>query len=486
MNSQMGRSIAFNFLGLCLPLVVGILVMPGIISRLGISKFGVLSIIWVLIGYVSVFDLGIGRALTRAVSFKLGDKSGDTDTLVGVGLTLMLGLGIFSAVIVAVFGGSLAHFIQGGVASGPASAAQAMVAVAIAVPGVVLSNGVRGTLEAHGRFGWVSFSRASTGIATYALPYLISFYSTNLAIITLALAASRYVGVIILLFEMLKIHPLASIISAKVFRGWHYMRDLAIFGGWMTISNIVSPLMAYLDRIFVSNIVGVGNVGFYTAPADVVSRLSVFPDAIFGVFFPKMTASSRDGNSETRNLYILSLKLIQPVMLIFSAGVTLFGYVFLKIWLGPTFAENSYVIFCILTVVMYINSCTRPAYNVIQAGGRSDITAKIHIIEFFLYLPLIIVLARKYGLVGAAWASMLRVLVDYLAMTLFARKMMRHPQRPMEAFWVLLVGTALLAFVFLNPGVIRSAMLIMAIVLAVFYFWWQFVRGRNIVALVRR
>ena len=58
----------YNIIGLGIPLIVGIVVIPILISQLGESKFGILTLIWALIGYFSVFDLGLGRSLTLNLS----------------------------------------------------------------------------------------------------------------------------------------------------------------------------------------------------------------------------------------------------------------------------------------------------------------------------------------------------------------------------------------------------------------------------------
>ena len=48
-----------------LPLTVGLLLVPRIISGLGIERFGILSLAWLVLGFFTMFDLGIGRATTR-------------------------------------------------------------------------------------------------------------------------------------------------------------------------------------------------------------------------------------------------------------------------------------------------------------------------------------------------------------------------------------------------------------------------------------
>lgn len=86
------------------------------------------------------------------------------------------------------------------------------------------------------------------------------------------------------------------------------------YGGWITVSNVVSPLMAYLDRFFISNIIGASNVAFYTAPAEGVQRLSVFPGALSRAIFPKLSrlVSKQDKDKQKKLAYVLMVGAIFP------------------------------------------------------------------------------------------------------------------------------------------------------------------------------
>ena len=68
----LAQNTVWNLLGQILPMVVAIATIPIIVRELGVERFGVLSLVWVVVGYFSLFDLGIGRALTKFVSDKLG------------------------------------------------------------------------------------------------------------------------------------------------------------------------------------------------------------------------------------------------------------------------------------------------------------------------------------------------------------------------------------------------------------------------------
>ena len=71
-GTRLARNSALNLLGLCSPLLVAIVAIPILIRGLGTDRFGVLTLVWVVIGYSSLFDLGLSRALTKIVAEKLG------------------------------------------------------------------------------------------------------------------------------------------------------------------------------------------------------------------------------------------------------------------------------------------------------------------------------------------------------------------------------------------------------------------------------
>jgi O-antigen/teichoic acid export membrane protein len=64
----LARNTLFNLIGQGLPLVVAVVTIPLIIQGLGIDRFGLLSLAWVVLGYFAIFDLGLGRATTKFVA----------------------------------------------------------------------------------------------------------------------------------------------------------------------------------------------------------------------------------------------------------------------------------------------------------------------------------------------------------------------------------------------------------------------------------
>lgn len=68
----LARNTVWNLIGSSASMTAAVFCIPVLIRGLGAERFGVLTLVWVLVGYASLFDLGLGRALTQLVARKLG------------------------------------------------------------------------------------------------------------------------------------------------------------------------------------------------------------------------------------------------------------------------------------------------------------------------------------------------------------------------------------------------------------------------------
>ena len=68
----LAKNTVFSLIGYAIPILVAIFSIPTLINALGVDGFGILSIAWMITGYFSLLDFGVGRALTKLISEKLG------------------------------------------------------------------------------------------------------------------------------------------------------------------------------------------------------------------------------------------------------------------------------------------------------------------------------------------------------------------------------------------------------------------------------
>jgi len=187
------------------------------------------------------------------------------------------------------------------------------------------------------------------------------------------------------------------------------------FGGWISLSNFVSPLLVYLDRFLIGSLISVASVSFYTAPYELVIRTRLFPNAIMESIFPKFSSYSKDDDiSSISELFLKSFKYISIVMSFVVLIFITFSYEILQIWLGRNFADTSNNVLQILSVGLFFNEIATVTFFLLQGIGKPDIPAKIHLIELFIFSVMFYYMIKYFGITGAAITWTFRTFFDFL------------------------------------------------------------------------
>jgi len=404
------RNALWNLLGSTAPMLVGVSVIPYIYKEIGIERVGVLTIIWALIGYFSIFDFGLGRAITQRIA-SLSSLQSESQ-IIKTATT-----GVFLTLIIGVFGGlvGLATIEITGVGwiNSAENLEQEIYAsfflACLAIPATTATAGLRGILEGEQRFKAINLLKIALGLSNFLSPIAsIAFFGPRLDYIVGSLVLARYI--------ILVAHYL--IVKKKIGNGWEKLdieesKQLFRFGGWMTLSNIISPLMVVADRFLISNVLGAAVVAYYTIPAEFMIRLLVLPAAITTTLFPVFTKNLSEKNHKNSfALYKKSSKIIFLMMGAIVACIFIGADLGFRLWLGPEFSEKSTAVAIVLAVGILFNSLAQVPHAYIQASGDARSTALIHVFESVFYLPTLFMLTQMHGIVGAAFAWMLRALLD--------------------------------------------------------------------------
>jgi len=471
-RSLLARNTVWNLVGQAVPLVVAIFAIPLLIKGLGTDRFGVLTLAWVVIGYFSVFDLGLGRALTQLVAKKLGaGQEGEIPALAWTNLILVLIIGLVGTLALSL----LSPWLVKGALKIPKGlqpeALNAFYLLALSIPVVTSTAGLRGLLEAYQRFDLTNLVRIPLGIFTFLGPLLILPFSHSLLPVVAILAIGRLIAWVVHLFLCFNVIP--AMIRGVVLQV-KLVRQLILFGSWMTVTNIVGPFMVYLDRFLIGGLLSVAAVAYYATPYEVVTKLLIIPAALAGVLFPAFSTGFTQDRSHTELLFSRGVKYIFLSLFPISLLIVTLASEGLDLWLGAEFAKNSTRVLQWLTVGVFINSLAQMAFALIQGTGRPDLTAKLHLIELPFYLVMVWWLIGAYGIEGAAIAWVVRIVVDTIILFGMAQRLLpttasiikRKVLALAGALLMLAIGSLQISFI------IKGLFLLLTLSVFIFVSWF--------------
>jgi O-antigen/teichoic acid export membrane protein len=391
-------------------LLVAFFSIPRLIAGLGTERFGVLTLAWMVIGYFSLFDLGLGRALTRLVAEKIGaGKHSEIPSLIWTGLFSMAGLGLAGMILGIPF---VPWVVQKGI-NIPAvlqpETLNAFHVLLVSIPLIIVSTGLFGILEAYHRFDLTSAVRSSLGIYTFAAPLVGLLFTKDISCVIGILMAGRVLAGAVLFLFCIRLVP-------QLQTGVGFRKDIFLplmrFGSWMTVSNMIGPMMIYIDRFWISATISVAAVAYYTTPFEVVTRLLIIPGAVAGVLYPAFSMNLIRDRGYARALFGKGVQYVFAAVFPIVTMIVLFAEKGLRWWLNADFAQNSTHVLQWLSVGVLFNSLAQIPFVLLQGAGRPDITAKIHLIELPCYLLTLWFLIPKMGIDGAAMAWCARSLLD--------------------------------------------------------------------------
>jgi O-antigen/teichoic acid export membrane protein len=440
-GSSIPRNTLINLAGALAPAIISLVAVPLYLNLVGQARYGVLAILWVLLGYFGLFDLGMGRAMSHHIARVRHMPQRNTDALFWTALLVNLLLGALGGLLL-LFSGNL---VLGLIQMPPDLRGEALQTVpwlALSIPVATVSAVLSGALEGREHFFIINtlgaFGNALFQIAPLAVAYL---FAPHLMWLVAAVVLSKALVTIVMLVASRRVLSIQG--APRLDRACVGL--LIRYGGWISVTTMITPLLTTLDRLIIGARVGVQALVYYTIPQNLVAQMTVIPWSLARSLFPRFSMLAREdagrlGEQAAVTLaavltpgIILALVLLDPL---------------LHLWLGSNFAPSITPVAVILLLGFWFNGIAYIPYTLVQAQGRPDVTAKLHLLELLPYLALLWIGLARAGVQGAAWAWTVRVIVDAVLLywIVGVRWTILRRLLPAIALLLLTVGGALTLF----------------------------------------
>lgn len=398
------RNSFYNFLGALAPIALSLVVTPLYLSEIGPARFGLLSLVWLTLGYFGLFDLGLANAATNALARSRSKADGQRSVIVITAVVVNLGLGLIIGTTLVLAAPSLIYYMK----APPDLKSELLAAVpwlAACIPLVSVGAVFTGVLSSHERFGMLNIIGV-VGTSLFLMAPLIAAYQMGPSLIVIVPAA--------VLARALPVIATAILAARQVpWTGARFsmatLAGLLSYGAWVMVSNVVGPLLASIDQFAIAAVLGVTAVAHYSVGYGLAAKILIVPGAVMQTIFPRMSSSSLD---EAERLANLAGSLVTILICTIAVPAILLVRPFMNWWLGTGFGIVAGPVAAVLILAVAINGSAIVPITYIYARRRPGVAARFHLAEVIPFLLALWLGMKWLGLTGAAFAWLFRVTLD--------------------------------------------------------------------------
>jgi O-antigen/teichoic acid export membrane protein len=410
-DELIAQNTLINVGGRVVPLLVALVAIPVVVRGLGPARFGMLSLAWVMFTCFALLDLGVSAAVTKY--FAENRSAGRLEVLpklVWSGAAVQTFTAVTGSVVLWMLVPILVHRLLHISTNLTVEMQRTVYVLIVALPAVLICGAFRSVGEALERFDMINAIAVPASTITFIVPLVGVLVGSSLPSIVAGLVAARYLVLTAYVWLAFQLQP--QIRQPRV-PDWPTARMLLVFGTWTIGTQALRRTAASLDRFLIVRFVGLDALTFYTAPYELVQRVGFIPSSLGAAAFPafaKLQGQGRHQESAEIFDHILNLLLLEMGT---ALGLfALFAPTILRLWLGPAFGQSSAEVLRILAFGLFAAWLAGVGITYLRAIGRPDLPTKIRFVVTALELPLVFLLIRMQGIVGAAWACTAAHLVN--------------------------------------------------------------------------
>lgn len=414
---------------------LALLATPYVVHRLGPESYGIYALLGVLFSYLAFTEIGLGRAVERYGAAALGEDAPERlRAYFSAALTLQSIVAVTLSSTLVLAGAPLLDLFEiPPEQRGAAEAALSVVAVSFGIN--LLLGTAQAPLRAHRAFSTLNRISLVAQTVTTGLTVAAAWWRPTVVYLVGALAvASAFRLLLVLTVSCRRIGLPRPTLDRDT------LGDLLGFGGALTLSSLLSPILAHAEKLLLGVLVGTAALTYYVVPFRVLSKLGLVSGALSRALFPWLSRLEGEGRRESMwTSSVRSTELLFWLLAPAFTGLWIAGDALLTLWMGAGFAARSAPVLPWLVTGMFVNLLAWNAVGLIQARGRPMLVTWAYVAEAVVYLPLAWWLMQRYGLTGAAVAWMVRMTLDaVLLWTLAARLGRGGPGgRPTSKAWAL-------------------------------------------------
>lgn len=402
-QTSVRQNLSSNLVTKALSALVSLACVPIYLRVLGVSGYGLIGVWTMLESLANLLDLGLSPTMTRemaaaSTSVEAAHEARD----------LVRTLEVFYWAIGLLLGGAIvlgSPFLATHWLNSSQFSAHDLRNVIVLIGLLILcrwplsfyGGGITG-LERQVLLSWVSFafvcarSFGAVLVLLWIAPTIMAFFWWQ--------AAINLLNTAVLVALLWKCLPEGRAPRFRI----ETLRKIRRFAAGLTGVAIVSMLLTDLDKLVVSKMLPLEEFGYYSLAWRMASMLYLASGPVFAALFPALSRFAASGDElRLAEAYHRGAQLMSVLVLPAALTMVFFARPLIFAWTGSEqTAEYTWRLAALLTAGTAFNCLVTIPFALQLAHGWTNLAFWTNLASTFVTIPLLLVLTKRYGGIGAA------------------------------------------------------------------------------------
>lgn len=413
MNESKQRKLGavLSYFSIIVSTLVQLVYTPFLIRMLGQSEYGLYSLVYSIIGYLTVLDLGFGNAIVvYTAKYRAQKKYDEEKKLHGMFFVIFCIIGVIAGILGLVLYFNVENIFASTMTIRELSKAKIMMLIlSLNLLITFVFNIYSSIITAYEKFTYQKLMAILNTLLKplFMIPLLFLGYKSItmcivLTLINLIIMLSNYVYC----KKKLEVNIKFLGFDKKVFK------EIFGYSFFIFLGVIVDKINWSVDQFILGAVSGTVAVSLYSVASQLNTLFINLSTAISGVMLPKMSKmiAKNASSDDITNEFIKVGRLQYLIIFLMASGLTLFGKEFFIAWAGKEYV-TSYYIAIILILPLCVPLIQNLGVSIMQAKNmhkfRSILLFFIAIANIFISIPL----AKLYGGIGSAIGTSISLII---------------------------------------------------------------------------
>jgi O-antigen/teichoic acid export membrane protein len=426
------RNIVANFVGTAWTALMGVAFVPLYVKYLGAEAYGVVGIAAAIQVYLTLFDAGITRMLTREMSRYTGGAHSpkSINSLLRVAEIWAWSIGTIAVLVIWMGAPWIASSWLRTDQLAPESISHALRVMALVIGLRFIEGLYRGCLIGLQRQIETNIvSATSSSVRGVGAIVVLAWWSPTLDAFFWWQGAVSLATALTFVICSYRALPNATISLAT---GLSAFRTAWPFAKGMLLSTFLVLALTQTDKILLSRLLDLADYGRYTVALVAASCVSMAAGPVGQAFYPRLSELHARGHDAAFARAFHNAAQVVTVVA-GTAGVTLIVFAdrAMLLWTrNPELAAATATPLRLLALGSLLNAFMGTPYHAQLAIGWTSLSNRINMVAILVVVPALLLVVPRFGMTGAAgvWAA-LNASYVIVGAPLSFRRLLRSEQR---------------------------------------------------------